>query len=75
MRSIEKRFKQIEKYNPYWSSYICFSESIKNQRFSKPIISRWFNKLVEKNDYDKKDKKEILLYLYNLSNRSEDDEI
>ncbi len=67
MRSIERRFNSIASKNPYWSSYICFAEAIKSQSFSKEIIHHWFYKLVEKNDYDKKDVRQILKHLASLS--------
>lgn len=68
MRSIERRFDNITTKNPYWSSHTCFAEAIKGRHFSKQTIHRWFQELVEKDDYDKKDKREILGYLVNLSN-------
>jgi hypothetical protein len=63
MRSIERRFKKIEKENPNLSTFIVFSRAVAGQHFSKDRLSRWFNKLVDKDDYDKKDKKTILEYL------------
>ena len=57
MKSIERRFKNIEEKNPFWSSYICFAEAIQGQRFSKQTVHRWFQKLVDKDDYAKKKKK------------------
>ena len=53
MKSLERRFNNITRLNPYWSSYICFTEAIKEQCFSKRTITNYFNKLVEKDDYDK----------------------
>jgi len=72
MRSIERRFKNIAEKNPLWSSYICFAEAIKGQKFTKPMISMWFSKLVEKDDYSKSDKNQLLKQLENLSNATED---
>lgn len=68
MRSIERRYKNIEKKNPLWSSYICFSNAVKKQKFSKQIISKWFTKLVDKNDYDRECKLPLLRHLQELSN-------
>ena len=68
MRSIERRFKKIAEKNPVWSSYICFAEAVKSQCFSKQTMSRWFNKLVEKDDYTRSEKRQVLYYLVNLSN-------
>lgn len=72
MRSIERRYKNIEARNPFWSSYICFAEAVKNQHFNRQAINRWFSKLVEKDDYARSDKKQILNHLEDLSNPAED---
>ncbi len=69
MKSIERRFNNILEKNPYWSSYICFAETIRERGFSSQTISRWFNKLVDKNDYDKKEKKGIVMHLVQISKR------
>ena len=72
MRSIERRFKNIQKKNPYWGSYICFIEVIKNQNFNKKTICNWFNKLVDKDDYYKEDKKMLIAHLLSASKSTED---
>lgn len=72
MRSIQRRFAKISQKNPYWSTYVCFAEAVKEQNFSKQTIHRWFLKLVDKNDYDNKSKKDILTQLEELSKPSVD---
>ena len=72
MKSIERRFNNILKKNPYWSSYICFAEAIKAQNFSDQTMRHWFNKLVDKDDYDKSDKKALLSFLDGLTNSAEE---
>ena len=72
MKSLEARFSTVFEKNPYWSSFICFSEAIKKQKFTKPIINRWFRKLVDKDDYQRSDKNKILQQLYDYSNVSEE---
>jgi len=67
MRSIERRFKQINEKKPRWSSWSCFVKAIKGQKFNKKIINRWFNQLVDKDNYAKGEKKELLEYLYDVS--------
>ncbi|MEK7071988.1 MAG: hypothetical protein AAB849_01985 [Patescibacteria group bacterium] len=74
MRSIERRFNYIATRNPLWSSYVCFAEAIKRQRFSRQAIHRWFLKLVKKDDYDPQDKKAILAHLENRSSWPEDNQ-
>lgn len=56
-------FSEIRRLNPYWSSLYCFNEVVKNRKTLHPrLIRRWFTKLVEADDYDKKDKNEIVGY-------------
>jgi len=74
MKSIERKYNKIAEKNPCWSSYVCFAEAIKNRKFGKQTINRWFNKLVEKDDYEKEEKKEILSHLHELSKGSEDNQ-
>ena len=69
MRSLKRKFNNIKKYNPYWSDYVCFFEGIDNQKFSRPIIARWFNQLVDKSEYDKKDRNKLVRQLWQLSNK------
>ncbi len=61
----------MEERNRDLSSFTNFSRAIKGQNFSKDKISRWFNILVEKNDYNKKDKKVLIQNLVNLTNSPE----
>jgi hypothetical protein len=72
MRSIERRFKQINEKKPHWSPWSCFVKAIKGQKFNKKIINRWFNQLVDKDDYAKDEKKELLEYLSRVSNTLEE---
>ncbi len=67
MKSLERRFNKIAARNPYYSTHTCFALAIKGQKFNRETIRRHFNKLVDKDDYDKKDKKEVLEYLFWLS--------
>lgn len=68
MKSLKRRFNNITEKNQNWSSYVCFAEAIKGRGFSKQTIHHWFQKLVDKNDYAKSDKKIILAHLEVLSN-------
>ncbi len=72
MKSIQKRFNQIVKNNPAWSSIICFHETVKDQDYSKKTIYYWFSKLVDKNDYDVSYKNELLSFVVKLSKSTEE---
>ncbi len=63
MRSIKARFKRVELEHPDWSSYVVFSSAIHGQGFCEDMIHRHFNQLVDKDDYHKSEKKEILRFL------------
>jgi hypothetical protein len=66
MRSIKRRFNKVSKRNPFLSSLICFSEAIRDQKFSRQMIHRWFYELVENNEYENNDRKMIFDNLENL---------
>lgn len=68
MKSIERRFKDIREKKQGWSSYIVFAQAVTGQKFSKETIRRWFNKLVDKDDYVASDKKNLLTNLESLTN-------
>ncbi len=72
MKSIQRRFSNVQEKNPYWSSIICFNEAIKEQGFSQKNIYYWFLRLVDKDDYDKSDKKEILCFLLSITQAREE---
>lgn len=74
MKSIKRRYKNIEARKYFWSSFVCFAEAVKGQYFGMQAISRWFGKLVEKDDFARCDKKQILKHLEDLSNPAVDNQ-
>lgn len=74
MRSIKHRMNNIQNTNPGLSSYQYFKLAVTSQRFTRQVIARNFNELVEKDDYDKTIKKDLLAELYAFSNRLEDNQ-
>jgi len=67
MRSVKRVFNKIKSRNPYWSDYICFAEAIRGRRFSRKTIIRNFNSLVDKEEYARSEKREIIEHLVELS--------
>jgi len=63
MRSIEKRFMRYAKKNPSLGLYFCLKEAVTGRKFSSVSLSRAFNRLVPKEDYDPKCKKELIAEL------------
>ena len=68
MKSIKERYNEFAEKNPNWSSYICFAEAIKHHRYNREKISELFKKFVDPNDYSKKESKQIIEFLVELSN-------
>ena len=65
-------FQKISQNNPYWSSWICFCEAIEGRKnLSKKTIRKYFKKLVDKDDYSKNEKRELLKYLFTLATSPE----
>ena len=61
-------FSETKRLNPYWSDYTCFAETIKNRKTLHPrLIRKWFDRLIDKNEYAKDDRNEILQYLIRLA--------
>ncbi len=68
MKSIERRFAGWQKSRPHHSTFINFSRAVNGGRFSPDTIRRWFNRLVDKDDYAAADKRDHFRYLVELSN-------
>jgi hypothetical protein len=68
MKSIERRFEEISHLNPDWSSYVCFTEAVKGQKFTKRAITKWFNRLIKKEDYSKGDRSVLMDNLMEATN-------
>ncbi len=67
MKSIERRFNNVAKANPFLGDYIVLAQAIAGQGFSQDRLARAFNKLVPTDDYDLKDKKVLMEHLYLLN--------
>jgi len=63
MDRIEASFNKLEKKHPEWSTYVIFSEVVSGKNFSALNISRNFKKLVDKDDYDRREMQNIIKYL------------
>ncbi len=68
MKSLERRFRNIQEKKQGWSSYVCFATAVTGQKFSREAVHRWFNKLVDKDDYATSEKRGILAHLDKLTN-------
>lgn len=72
MKSIQKNFEHLQKRNPGWSSNTCFAMTVAHKKYGHKNIIYWFNKLVEKDDYARKEKNITIASHDKLSNMSEE---
>jgi len=63
MKSI---FKRLTIQNPFLSSLIVFNMTIREHRSPIGTINKYFNELVDKGDYRKKDKDAVIEHCYSL---------
>ncbi len=70
MKSLERMFQKERERNMLQSSYLCFAMAIKEQNFHKQVIQRWFDRLVDKDDYFEGEKEEIVNFLCVLTGNS-----
>ena len=68
MKSLQSRFNKFKTSNPNLGYYIVISRAVQGQKFSKKIISRWFNRLVPDDVYESGDKKYLIDELVKISN-------
>jgi len=67
MKSLERRFNNLQEKRPGCSSLINFNGAVKAQGFSRKRLGHHFAKLVERDDYDRRGMKEIVDYAFALS--------
>ena len=60
---MKKEFEIIQDNFPDLSSCMCFVKLIKGKKYPMPKVRVWFNKLVDKTDYDRMDKNDLMKFL------------
>lgn len=65
--NIKETFKKIEKKNPHASSFIVFAKTIRSKKLTEKTVRNFFWKLVDREDYTKKDAKYLIPFLMNLT--------
>lgn len=56
-------FNTIVDKNPGLSTLICFSKAIAKRKYEPEYVTKWFKKLVDKEDYEHRDRDEVLSWL------------
>lgn len=66
MNLLKNKFEAILTKNPNYSTYIAFANALLQVKIMPKIIVAGFDKFVNKKDYSRSDKEEILNYLLNI---------
>lgn len=72
MRSIEARFKKSENKEPFLGAWIHLVRSVRGQKFSRRILVKNFKKLMPESEYAKGEIKELVNFLEQVTNESEE---
>lgn len=65
---MREKFKELQQKNPELSTAMVFTKLIRGRKMAKGEILKWFNRLVEKEDYSGREKREVLSWMFNFSN-------
>jgi len=66
-RALVDKFNQLRERCPGWSDYVCFAVAILGENYSEGTINIHFDRLVDKGDYRRAEKVDILNYLVQIS--------
>lgn len=70
MKNVAIRFENYQKKRPNVSTLVNFAAAIKSTGFTHDTIRRWFNVLVDKEDYGGIPKIDLMRWLDGLANPS-----
>lgn len=70
MRSVMCLCRRVEKREPNYSSYLCLVHAVRGHGFSRETLGIALRNLVDKDDYNPRDKKRLLDHLEGLSETS-----
>ncbi len=70
MKSLQRRFNDFQKRQPNNSSFTSFANACLNGRFTRRVIATWFKKLVDPSDYNRKERNQLVTWLFYTSNPS-----
>lgn len=66
MTKLELIFTDILRMNPNYSTYIAFANTVIKTKLDPERIKAYFEEWVDRRDYRKSDKDQILAHLYSL---------
>jgi len=67
MENLAPLFHSIRQDNPNLSSYVCLLRALENKNVGKKMCEFYFTNLVDKADYEKDSKEELIGHLVRVS--------
>ncbi len=67
MKSLQRAFLNHSQQSPNHSSYICFRRAVAGKRLTRRSIGYWFDQLVDREDYARKDRNVLVSDLHSAS--------
>lgn len=67
MKTLQFHFQKEQARHQNLGDYSCLYHAVKNKNFNKETISRWFTLLVNENDYERSDRRELVRQLVESS--------
>lgn len=68
MKTLQFHFQKEQARHQNLGDYSCLYHAVKNKNFNEETISRWFTFLVNENDYERSDRRELVRQLAEASN-------
>ena len=72
MRSIKRSFENIAAKHPYWSTWVSFTQAVVHKKYAPSMITKWFKKLIDKEEFPDSERKSMITHLVNLTNMPEE---
>jgi len=66
---MKKYFDEVSLANPNLSSYMCFAQVVSGHIFTQSQIRKGFNRLVDKEDYARSEKQQILNHIQKIAKK------
>jgi hypothetical protein len=64
---MKDKFKQLEEQNPNLSSIMVFGKLVRGRKMHQKDISKWFSKLVDKEDWVGSPREQLTKFYWQLS--------
>ena len=65
-KTIRQAYEKVAAKHPEWGSVVAFNIAIAGRGYSRQRIAYWFHKIVKRDEYIRRENRQILNYAYSL---------